>query len=68
MSTTVEAIYEHGTLVLPKPLPLPEKSHVRVTIEDADPERDEWLKHSAAALLKTWDNPADDIFNELLAQ
>ena len=68
MSTTVEAIYEHVTLVLPKPLPLPEKSHVRVTIEDADAERDEWLKHSAATLLKTWDNPADDIFNELLAQ
>jgi len=68
MSTTVEAIYEHGTLVLPKPLPLPEKSHVRVTIEDTDAERDEWLKHSAATLLKTWDNPADDIFNELLAQ
>jgi len=68
MSTTVEAIYEHGTLVLPKPLPLPEKSHVRVTIEDADAERDEWLKHSAAALLKTWENPTDDIFNELLAQ
>ena len=68
MSMTVEAIYEHGTLVLPKPLPLPEKSHVRVTIEDADGERDEWLKHSAAGLLKTWDNPADDIFNELLAQ
>ena len=68
MSTTVEAIYEHGTLVLPKPLSLPEKSHVRVTIEDADAERDEWLKHSATALLKAWDNPADDIFNELLAQ
>ncbi len=68
MSTTVEAIYEHGTLVLPKPLPLPERSHVRVTIEDVDAERGEWLKQSAAALLKTWDNPADDIFNELLAQ
>ncbi len=68
MSTTVEAIYEHGTLVLPKPLPLPERSHVRITIEDVDAERGEWLKQSAAALLKTWDNPADDIFNELLAQ
>ena len=68
MSTTVEAIYEHGTLVLPQPLALPEKSHVRVTIEDTDTERAEWLKHSADTLLKTWDNPADDIFNELLAQ
>ena len=68
MSTTVDAIYEHGTLVLPNPLPLPEKSHVRVTIEVTDTERDEWLKHSATALRKTWDNPADDVFNELLAQ
>jgi len=68
MSTTVDAIYEHGTLVLPTPLPLPEKCHVRVTIEDTDAERDAWLKHSENNLLKTWDNSADDIFNELLAQ
>jgi predicted DNA-binding antitoxin AbrB/MazE fold protein len=33
MTTTVDAIYEHGKLVLPEPLSLPEKSHVRVTIE-----------------------------------
>lgn len=33
MTTTVEAIYENGKLLLPKPLSLPEKSHVRVTIE-----------------------------------
>src|SRR5665213_3839277 len=32
MTTTVEAIYEHGKLLLPAPLSLPEKSHVRVTI------------------------------------
>lgn len=33
MTTTVKAIYENGKLVLPQPLPLPEKTHVRVTIE-----------------------------------
>ena len=33
MTTTVEAIYENGKLLLPRPLPLPEKSHVQVTIE-----------------------------------
>ena len=33
MTTTVEAIYENGRLVLPRPLSLPEKSQVRVTIE-----------------------------------
>lgn len=33
MTTTIEAIYENGKLILPRPLSLPEKSHVRVTIE-----------------------------------
>ena len=33
MTTTVEAIYEQGKLVLPQPLSLPEHAHVRVTIE-----------------------------------
>jgi predicted DNA-binding antitoxin AbrB/MazE fold protein len=68
MTTTVEAIYEHGTLVLPEPLPLPEKAHVRVTIESTDTERDSWLRHSENVLLTTWDNPADDIFNDLLTK
>jgi predicted DNA-binding antitoxin AbrB/MazE fold protein len=67
MTTTVEAIYEHGKLLLPKPLALPEKSRVRVTIE-SDPEREAWLKLSEENLSKTWDNPDDDVFNELLAK
>jgi predicted DNA-binding antitoxin AbrB/MazE fold protein len=67
MTTTVEAIYEHGKLLLPKPLALPEKSHVRVTIE-SDLEREAWLKLSGENLSKTWDNPDDDVFNELLAK
>ena len=66
MTTTVDAIYEHGKLVLPQPLSLPEKSHVRVTIESGDPERESWLKLSEESLMKTWGNDADDIFNELL--
>jgi predicted DNA-binding antitoxin AbrB/MazE fold protein len=33
MTTTMEAIYENGKLLLAKPLLLPEKSHVQVTIE-----------------------------------
>jgi len=67
MTTTVEAIYEHGKLLLPKPLSLPEKSHVRVTIE-SDVEREAWLKLSEESLRKTWDNNADDVFNELLSK
>jgi len=65
MTTTVEAIYEHGKIILSKPLSLPEKSRVRVTIE-SDVERESWLKLSEEALKKTWGNEADDVFNELL--
>lgn len=66
MNTTVDAIYEHGKLTLPQPLALPEKSHVRVTIETDDAERENWLKLAEVALSKAWDNKADDVFNELL--
>ena len=66
MTTTLEAIYENGKLTLPGPLSLPEKSHVRVTIESSDTEREAWLKLSEKTLNKVWDNDADDIFNELL--
>ena len=65
MTTTVEAIYEDGKILLPRPLSLPEKSQVRVTIE-SDSERDEWLKLSEESLTKAWANDADDVFNELL--
>ena len=66
MTTTVDAIYEHGKLTLPEPLALPEKSRVRVTIESDDAERANWLKLSESSLMKTWDNESDDVFNELL--
>ena len=65
MTTTVEAIYENGKLMLPRPLSLPEQSHVRVTIE-SDTEREAWLKLSEESLKTVWDNAADDVFNELL--
>ena len=66
MTTTVDAIYENGKLVLPQPLSLPDKSHVRVTIETTDNEREAWLKLSEDSLKQVWDNDADDVFNELL--
>jgi len=64
MTTTVDAIYENGKIILPQPLSLPENARVRVTIETGDLEREAWLKLSEDALLKTWDNPGDDVFNE----
>jgi len=71
MSITMEAIYENGKLMLSQPLPLPEKAHVRVTIEaeDAgmsDHERAAWLKLSEQSLMKAWAGANDDVFNELL--
>jgi predicted DNA-binding antitoxin AbrB/MazE fold protein len=70
MTATLEAIYENGNLRLASPLPLPEHAHVRVTVQSeeaaTDSERADWLVASQAALVKTWDNPADDVFNELL--
>ncbi len=49
MNTTVDAIYEHGKLTLPQPLALPEKSHVRVTIESNDLDRSGVSQESAFA-------------------
>ena len=67
MTTTVQAIYEDGKIVLPNALPLPDKSRVLVTIESVS-ERASWLKVSEEALAKTWSNSDDDVFNELLAK
>jgi predicted DNA-binding antitoxin AbrB/MazE fold protein len=71
MTTTVEAIYEDGVLKLPRKLPLPEKAHVKVTIDSGpavceDIERSAWLKLSEEALTAAWENPDDNVFNELL--
>ena len=65
MTKIVEAVYEKGKLVLHEPLPLPEKAHVRVTIE-TDADRAAWLEASEQSLMQAWDNAADDVFNELL--
>lgn len=68
MSTTLEAVYEDGLLRLANPLPLPNHARVTVTVQtqEDDAERQTWQKVSEAALAKTWDNPADDVFNVLL--
>ena len=39
MTTTVEAIYEDGVLKLARRLPLPEKAHVKVTIDSGTARR-----------------------------
>ena len=70
MTTKVEAKYRDGKLILPSPLPLPENTVVRLTIETrddySDAVRQAWLKASEESLHKVWNNPDDDVFNELL--
>ncbi len=50
MTTTVEARYHDGKLILPEPLPLPDNARVRVVIEAGDlatdADRAAWLKLS----------------------
>jgi predicted DNA-binding antitoxin AbrB/MazE fold protein len=65
VTTTVEALYEDGKLILRQPLPLPDKAQVLVTVE-SDVERAAWLRVSEQALTETWDNHPDDVFNDLL--
>ncbi|HEX3619125.1 MAG TPA: antitoxin AF2212-like protein [Candidatus Udaeobacter sp.] len=67
MSTTIEALYDDGKLILQHPLPLPGKTRVLVTVE-TDPERGAWLRVSEEALMRAWDNSDDDVFNELLSK
>ncbi len=70
MSRTREAIYEDGLRRLAQPLPLPSRSRVTVTVQtmEEDTERQYWLGVSEAVLRETWENPADDVFNELLSK
>lgn len=64
MTTVVEAIYEQGVLKPSTPISLPDGARVKLTIE-SDTERSAWLKASQNALMKVWENDADDVFNEL---
>jgi predicted DNA-binding antitoxin AbrB/MazE fold protein len=69
MTTVVEAVYEQGWLKPLTPLLLPEQTRVQLTVTSQTSEdvgRQEWLAHSEQTLLKVWDNPADDVYNELL--
>ena len=64
MTKTVAAVYEDGVLRLAEPLPLPNRSSVKVTIE-TDDDRALWLQVSEDKLATAWDD-SDDVFNELL--
>lgn len=71
MITTLPATYEHGVLRLKESLPIPEQAVVTVTVEFDLPDEkvmeDAWRDQGKAALASTWDNEADEVFNELAA-
>ena len=72
MTTKVEAHYRDGKLILPNPLPIPDNTLVRLTIETdgdhPDATRSAWLKVSEESLRSVWDNENDDVFNDLLTK
>jgi predicted DNA-binding antitoxin AbrB/MazE fold protein len=70
MTTAIDAIYEDGMLRPLQPLTLPEHTRVRVSVQtlESDSERAAWLAQSERRLREVWENDADDVFNELLAQ
>ena len=70
MTVAIKAIYEGGNLRLLEPLQLPEHTVVRISLETGndDVERGEWLAQGERALIKTWDNEADDVYNVLLTK
>lgn len=66
MTTIIDAIYEHGKLVLPRPLSLPEKSHVRVTIETGDLPTDDLLnKTRRNQVLRELETPMDGLVADI---
>jgi predicted DNA-binding antitoxin AbrB/MazE fold protein len=71
MTITTEAIYENGMLRPLSPLSLPEHARVRVAVDDLGDETPEdravWLAQSERRLSSVWDNPGDDVFNDLLS-
>ena len=70
VTTAIEAVYEGGVLRPLEPLPLPEHTHVRISVETlpVDSERAEWLEQAKRRLLEVWDNDADEVYNELLTR
>ena len=70
MNLAIKAIYEGGQLRPLEPLELAEHTVVQISLETGqdDVERREWLAQGERALMNTWDNEADDVYNDLLTK
>ena len=70
---SVEAVLENGWLKLVQPLKLDEHSRIGAIVAPLeertnDAIRSVWLQQSEMKLNEVWDNPEDDVFNELLSK
>ncbi len=60
-----QAVYESGSLKLPKDALIPEGSKVIVTVIE-EPKEEYFIKASEEMLDKIWNNDSDDIYEQLL--
>jgi hypothetical protein len=67
MLNTARAIIKQGRVELLNPIEIPEGTEVLVTFNVPD-DKDFWLGVSQSALDKIWNNPADDIYEQLLTR
>ncbi|MGZ8219466.1 hypothetical protein [Methylomagnum sp.] len=67
MLNTARAIIKQGRVELLNPVEIPEGTEVLVTFNVPD-DKDFWLGVSQSALDKIWNNPADDIYEQLLTR
>ena len=65
MFSTHRAIVQKGEIKLLEPVNLPEGAKILLTILQDD-QNDFWMGASQSSLAKIWDNPEDDIYEQLL--
>ena len=69
MLKTVRGIVREGKIDLLEPVNLPESSQVLVTIlPQQDEEQLFWFNASIPSLQQIWDNPEDEVYNELIEE
>jgi len=64
MLNTVWAIVRKGKIELLEPAEIPDGTKVLVTMLQED--NDLWLRASQRSLNAVWDNPEDDVYEQLL--
>ena len=68
MQNAARAIVHDGKIELVDPIELPEGARLVVTVvpDDEDEDRAFWLAASQSSLDAIWDNPDDDVYEQLL--